>query len=618
MKMKLLHGACLLCLLAAASAPGALADDDDRMAGSSPVSVARPEKKDAAAEENPAAAAKPEEKTAAAPPSGNKDESGDESGDENRNEEAEKNVRLPSDIDELESTGVYEGPWKDRLWSGLAHADIEALLREAPNATPYASVNGLVRRLLLSRSNASRIGGKPEPGRDLLTLRLEKLMEAGAFAEAADLYKAMNAEPYHERLAQAGMLALLHSRQPAIACIEQRIMQKRGGFGSHGFWPAVSRLCDYIMTGKPQTGVDGGKVLKKTVADKNFRYTLRKPGELGDIAPLERAALFADDRIGYENFSPFQREKITPAAISLVLADPNLPQETRLDLFPAALRKGIRTKEDLADWYKSINFPAIKEPSTTPQMAGTLENWKKLPFLYQLSARDDEATSAKLAGMVLSLLRERGAEALELGLPFAAVIAETDPSALPAESIRPALRLMAESGQKMPLAWQKKLSTLIDKENDAPRKKDLLMWVAARLDAPAEVESKDLTPYFSLETSGFSENEQKILKIVYEKLDKLQELHNYTNVNGDNPVEGLTVDDDYVMQFKSLIERLEKARSEKRIGEVVLLSSVILRDMPPATIKADVLAQVVDAYISVGLTNEARELTEEVLLGLSR
>lgn len=607
MNVKLLHGACLLCLFAAAG-PGARAADDDRMAGSSPVSVARPEEKEEpAAEEKPAAPGDAQPETPAAQADGGEGDAVEKSGGS-----------LPSDMDEIESTGTYEGSWKDRLWSGLSHADIEALLREAPNATPYASVNGLVRRLLIARSDASRIDGRPEPGRDLLTLRLEKLMEAGAFTEAADLYKAMDAAPYHERLAQAGMLALLHSRQPAVACIEQRIMQKNGGFGSQGFWPAVSRLCDYMMTGKPQTGAAGGKVLKKTVADKNFRYTLRRPGDLGALAPLEKAAIFADDRVGYENFSPFQREKITPAAISLFLADPNLPQETRLDLFPAALRRGIRTKEDLADWYESIDFPAVKDPATTPQTADTLENWKKLPFLYQLSARDDAKAAARIAGMVLSFLRARGAEALELGLPFASVVAEADPSSLPAESIRSALRLMAESGQKMPLAWQKKLSTLIEKKENTSRKKDLFMWVAARLNAPAEIENKDMTTYFSPETSGFSENEQKILKIVYEKLDKLQELHNYTDVNGDTPVTGLTADDDYVMQFKSLIERLKKARDEKRIGEVVLLSSVILRDMPPETINAGALAEVVDAYISVGLTNEARELTEEVLLGLSR
>jgi hypothetical protein len=71
------------------------------------------------------------------------------------------------------------------------------------------------------------------------------------------------------------------------------------------------------------------------------------------------------------------------------------------------------------------------------------------------------------------------------------------------------------------------------------------------------------------------------------------------------------------MPSKSLIERLEKAKQDKRLGEVILLSAIILSEAPHGQMHAELLRGLMDGFVTVGLTKEAQELAEESFSGLS-
>ena len=127
------------------------------------------------------------------------------------------------------------------------------------------------------------------------------------------------------------------------------------------------------------------------------------------------------------------------------------------------------------------------------------------------------------------------------------------------------------------------------------------------------MEDTDIVKYFS----ELPPYERDILEISNEKLDKSIKLHNYGASSVYEKQKDLTSNDDYVMPSIGLLDRLEKARSEQRLGEVILLSSIALSDTPPDQIHKGLFREVIGGLIAVGLTKEARSLAREVILGMS-
>jgi hypothetical protein len=68
------------------------------------------------------------------------------------------------------------------------------------------------------------------------------------------------------------------------------------------------------------------------------------------------------------------------------------------------------------------------------------------------------------------------------------------------------------------------------------------------------------------------------------------------------------------MQSDSLIEHLVTAKNERRLGEVVLLSSAVLTDIIKNRVKPEALIEVLFGLETVGLTKEARKLSAEIFL----
>jgi hypothetical protein len=108
--------------------------------------------------------------------------------------------------------------------------------------------------------------------------------------------------------------------------------------------------------------------------------------------------------------------------------------------------------------------------------------------------------------------------------------------------------------------------------------------------------------------------DRAIVGIIAEKLDKQSKLHNYGGRDIYEKHTDLTFDDNYVMQSIGLMNSLQEARNDNRLGEVILLSSIILHDSTSDNIKPDVIGEVIDSFVTVGLTNEAKQLTKEFLL----
>jgi len=588
----------LLCLfMALLAAPGARADE--RTAGTMPVSKkheAVKEQETDTTEKTESADTASQKKIRPAPP--------------DLKSSAAK--ATPYDIAEIESLGlisnVSDGGLGIDMWEDSEKSSVVQLISEFSAPTGYPVMDSLVRRALLTRNEVDLMTGRSEAGRDLLTARIEKLTDMGFFEDAVKLYSKNPGAPYHERLGQAGIMAMLYNGQIAYACLEARAHQKR--FASSSFWQEVLPACDYMMSklGEEKKAVAAeqtSEILQKVALKEGFRYKIKALNDVSALNPIDKVVLVADSRLDYSSLKinpPFDAQDSFTAA--LLLKDKDLPDELRFALLLELVKNGLRDPKELAALYKDTKIAGAKSDELEYRK---VKGWKRLPYLYQTaSLRLDQES----VDNILKLNEEYGFYAL---FPFSDILQKASPENLSTESIRLVMLLFAGTNTKAPAAWEAAWKNT--SKNEAP---DLLLLLAYGLGSDFSTGIIANFENFSLDPEKpDSAHANQLLLLAKEKLDKSKKLHNYTDGKAYEKNLDLTLDSGYVMPSDSLIDSLKKARDNRRLGEVVLLSAIALREVPPAKLYAGSLREVVDGLKTVGLTDEARELTKEVALGLS-
>ncbi|HBH26189.1 MAG TPA: hypothetical protein DDX54_02155 [Rhodospirillaceae bacterium] len=154
---------------------------------------------------------------------------------------------------ETESTGLrwaQDTPRLDAdLWRGSTRAEVLTLLDLAPAAKPgvesWPALRPLVGRALTAPIGLAFLADgaePPEPGRDLLTARVEALLALDEPEKAAALYSALAAEPYGARLAKAGVTAFVRSGQTPLACVEAALASLQAD-SQDPFWADIRARC---------------------------------------------------------------------------------------------------------------------------------------------------------------------------------------------------------------------------------------------------------------------------------------------------------------------------------------------------------------------------------------
>lgn len=532
----------------------------------------------------------------------------------------------------LESHGLLtrtsEGSLGRDLWLGSKRSDLINYLPQISGTTPYRTINDLSRRLLLTKTDVELIkqDQKPEPGNDLTTLRLEKLLEMGAYKDALSLYTKHPDVPYHERYARAGILAALYSKQAALACLEEKTIESRiQQFEDVVFWQQISKICSYILSkqGKlsPAPSADKLKfpesdILRQVATKKNFRYKVKKPADLETLTPLEAAVLAADDRFDFSTLKISSDKPLPIHVIALLITEPSLPEHTLFKLMLQAVEAGLKTTDELAAYYESKAEEHFGKKNSKTSLTGyqSVKGWKRLPYLYRgITNTGKRAEREAIIQKVFDLASDYEIVAL---WPFAEAIAELDPTKLGTDNTRIGFKTIVQAGVKPSKKWSNAWNAYLSQNSGMGKLYFLELFaygIGQNVTENDDVQNVD----FSNIIEEFDAQEHEILKIVYEKLDKRVELHNYSGGNIYEKQSGLTSAVDYVMPSISLLDSLEKAEYEQRLGEVILLSSIALRDVPPGKVYAGVFREVIDGLTTVGLTKEAQSLAREVILGLS-
>ncbi len=584
--------------------------DDDRMAGSSPISNEAPEApklNNRPPKEHSTAAERPPSKADPAPVLA---------------PEPEAPGTLRQDFSEIEPIGLIDegvgGGLGEDVWYGSDRDFITARMLEAPRITYFPIVQDLLRRLYLTSAKSdyfNRNGNRPEPGRDMLTVRLEKLEQMGLYQEAIKLYSQIVDEPYHEKLARAGVLSMMQGGKGSLGCLETRTVMNR--FGELEFWQTLNAVCDVAM-GRlvPRKGIvpdhaglevndidlggSGSKILEQLSRRKNFMYSVRSQEDIEALSPIERAALQTNEAFVFDRFRFNGRAPVSPATFGVVLGNRSINESMHFTVLARAASYGLKPVSAIQEEYDLFKNNTREKPV----------GWRQMATFYRLATNTDPGPeqSAMLAG-ALSLGRSYGgAYALT---PFADMLTAADPASFSQDMTADAVRIMLATSRTVPPAWLNRLSQGVSDRNS------LLLFIAAELNSDLSTESKVNIAALQNLFGKLSPLEKTLISAAYEKLDKTNKLHNYTSAEAYEKLIDLTRNADYVMPSSDLTGRLSLAFQEKRLGESILLSAIALQGAQPGSVNPGLLQEIIGGWKTVGLTKEARALATEVILGLS-
>lgn len=506
--------------------------------------------------------------------------------------------KAPTQVDykKLESAGLYSNP-KDGslgrdLWKNATRSTIIRDLRDMPVSSRDPNVQKLIFGVLLSQTDAGFIQNdiSPEPGWDLLTLRLEKLIEAGAYRQAFDLYSTVNGEPYNEHLASAGIISMMLNGEKSLACVEANTGKEQ--FGDVKFIDDVLKFCD-----------------EATPEPVPYNYN---PESFGKLSLLERAFITASGKIDFNNsgIDPF---KVPAADIQILLSSENLSLKNRFLLTASAVSWGLANSKDMSVMYKATVGPASGDDPASLKIPPTAEDWEKIPYYYTLAfnAPDDAAQWNNLR-QALALAPTYGTAILS---PFAELIYKAEPNGATPQEIESAFRIINADGHIPGNNWIEQINTLPEKgSNDAENERISALKMTYKLlknnDKNESKQSKDSSAALSME----QKKRGYLSKVIIENVDSKQADSNNANRIYEKEY-NLTFKQDYVMPSGYVWNRLMRTNQDSSIGETVLLSASVLQVSDLGDVYPDLLADTLESLNKVGLTDISTDLAMSAVLG---
>lgn len=530
--------------------------------------------------------------------------------DDKQDEPAAEQV-LKVDYEDIESIGLVskadEGSLGRDLWKGTDRSALVKLLEVIPASSKAPAAQRLINGILLSETQAERIDNdiEPEPGRDIFTLRMEKLLEGGAYRQAFEMYNVRDGQdPYHERLARTGILAAMFNGEKSVACLDSLSLNER--FDDIAFWKTVTQYCEASLSETAEEDSVNSfksKVLQSLSSDKNYKFPYT-PESFGKLTDIEQAALAAEHKISFDGSA----SDVPPRHVQILLRQPDLPANIRFALTLKGTNYGILKVADLADLYTAGASPASGQEQSAINL-DELEDWEKLSQLYVSAKNAPEGEEQwQIIRKSFSLKKKYGITAL---LPFANTVSQLKPENITAEEVATAFEAMAYANLTIPAQWidiAEKIS--LDDANDATRYKLLTAAYISRLNRSKDDEERQKVFASAQKISPhWGQLTKNIMKIVDKR-------HNNSD-NADAIYEkdvDFAFKNDYVMPSMELWDRLKKAREKQSIGETVLLSATALDQAPLTDMYPWLFGDVLTSLDQVGLTDISRKMAMQAVL----
>ena len=492
-------------------------------------------------------------------------------------ESSEKETVLPAvlevDYDSLEDIGLYDrgsplflGP---NFWDNTERSVAQTLIKNMPVHSRSPVMQSLIKGVLLSKSGVGELDDDVEitPGEDLLTLRLNKLIEAGAYGQAFNLYGRIENQPYHETLARAGVLSMLLNGEKSNACLEINTVYPR--FEGEALWDMLNLYCDAALSEtlseETQAALENSEIksLKPLMSDKTYRFPYT-PESFAKLSLLERALISAEQALDLSSLDKIDTQSIPPADLLILLHQDQLTAPLRFALSAEAASWGLVDSAYLQSYYKA----AFKESSGENKSMSAAYLGESLHTI-------QEAEEVERLSTIKDIIDSYSDVKPAALLPFAAFIAESSPEGFNFDELYNGVSLMIQAGLDIPENWISTLQSIEAPEDKYPLYINLL--AASYISLPSYKQTdKDLNdlrdkidkaqPGTQVSTLNIIENVDNGMKNV----DNAATAYEKPNL--------LTFSQDYVMPYAAVWDRLKLAHDKHTKAETILLNIVLFSD----------------------------------------
>ncbi|MGQ0677180.1 MAG: hypothetical protein ACT4N4_13990 [Rhodospirillales bacterium] len=275
----------------------------------------------------------------------------------------------PIDIESLGMLSEANGGFGVSLWAETRRDIVEALLPRLPAALGAPSLQSLQRRLLLS------IASPPQgqnPARNLMTLRVERLLAMGDLANALELVRAVPARQIDPAMAEARASALLLTDDVAASCLEAR---QRLAAKPSLFWDKLAVFCDLLARDPANAQLGAAMVRDQGDKDAAF-FTLvdalsGSPRAEVKSLPDANALTLAMMRAAKQQLPADTGPRDRPMILAAVARAANAPPGLRLEAAHRAALLGALPADELAKMFQQAEFAPA-------QLAGAFSEAAKL------------------------------------------------------------------------------------------------------------------------------------------------------------------------------------------------------------------------------------------------
>jgi|GEM_PF-1610994 len=533
-------------------------------------------------------------------------------------EEPKRPATLDVNMRRLESHGLWSTP-KDGglgrdMWNNTSRDAITHLLPLMSTQTKDWLVQRLRNSLLLTSANALLIkddkNEKQKAGNDLFTLRLETLLEIGAYDYAAQFYALLdNEEPYHPRLARAGILTQMLGGQKALACLEYKSVSDRD-FSSAAhpdFWHDIALYCAYALQSKDNSmqerqALKNAKSTALRNIGKNDKYQVGyNPARFQKYGMMSKAVLKAEGRILQSTLGGTDFAAIPPAHLELLYDEDNSSPRTKLLIHLQRLNYGLTDLPAVEDF--------LKRETQQLQSEGP-KGWQNIPAFYKNMA-DAQSSEDKAALFRDHLYLEKN-HGRAVFIPVAKFIRTIDKDHMDDAELLTAMRILMQADLSMPAKWTN--FVLKDKNPALKTKNQQRIFAISIANLPIHRVTKDQIEQFNSILSTNNIIHEEILEIVIENLDKaFENNHNLFKVYEKGALTSSI--QSYFLPSANIWEALRQAETDQSIGTIIMLNTLILRELHEKDIYPGLVHDMIKSLNNVGLTNISKDLAMRQFLG---
>lgn len=523
-----------------------------------------------------------------------------------------------NEFSKLEGIGLFkrpsDGSLGNDLWDGATRSRLIQLLQTMPASSPDPAAQRLIQGLLLSDSDTSKILNDVEPqsGPDLLSLRMQKLLEGGYYSQALTLYSKLNGGLSNVHLAESGIKALLFGGEKSLACVEAETAL--GAFKGSSFLSTIGDYCNYSLNNSDaaNSATPFPETLQAILKDPQYGLAYSREA-MNRMSDIERAVLAAENRISAETLTPDLIKELPARDIQILLRASNLTPEHELRLTTAGVAAGVLPSDDLRRLYVAAMEPAAGKEFVLPEQT-SLQSWQQLPYYFYLAGSAPSASEKwKILREALTMADSYGNAALTPFAPLfdecASALFEAPPTAREASQV---FMISDAAGHKMKPEWVLAAQNLFKSGAQVSEKEGHLVPAAVVSGRLGAQEKADLAKI--IENMDFSSTAHKIFLIsVIENIDK-QSLHSdNASIIYENGLDRHVVLDASIPSPR-LWDALKEAEKNRIKGEVALLSSLIVGNRPLENNYPTVFADILNALNTVGLTRLSEDLAMSAVL----